>query len=342
MDGQRFDRMTRALAGTTSRRGLLKGIGGFIASAAGIAAVSDASAESPPKKCKYEGSNCRFDENCCSGNCCNRVCCADGHECCGGRCHEACPEGFERGATCGCVSVTVEDECAIDLDCAPSSNHCATMVCIDRSCVEQAVVCETSNPCQQASCDPDAGCTTASLPLGAICPGGTCDGAGACVPECAIVEDCSPTASPCLAPTCLNGTCGETPVASGTTCVVDGGGGVCDGYGNCVECLSQSECPFPTGVDPSCMVRSCIDGTCHYGTAREQERCFEVPYGYCQAGHCVAMPCQFSFQEGFCASGNERCCAGFCRNLRQDGDNCGFCGHECDTGLCLDGACFIS
>src|SRR5262245_57502852 len=88
MDGQRFDEFARALAGGTSRRRLLRGVGGLIGVAAGLAGAGATSAKPAPKKCKQQGSSCTINGDCCFGTCCNGICCGDGGSCVDGACVE--------------------------------------------------------------------------------------------------------------------------------------------------------------------------------------------------------------------------------------------------------------
>lgn len=67
MDGSSFDRITRRLAVTTSRRG---GVAALVAGALGIAGISaaDARLQIPPT-CGGAGSSCSGGDQCCSGRC---------------------------------------------------------------------------------------------------------------------------------------------------------------------------------------------------------------------------------------------------------------------------------
>ena len=67
MDGSSFDRITRRLAVTTTRRG---GVAALVAGALGIAGISaaDARLQIPPT-CGGAGSSCTGGDQCCSGRC---------------------------------------------------------------------------------------------------------------------------------------------------------------------------------------------------------------------------------------------------------------------------------
>ena len=67
MDGSSFDRITRRLAVTTSRR---SGVAAIVAGALGIAGISAAEAVVPvPPVCRSTGSECTDGAQCCSGRC---------------------------------------------------------------------------------------------------------------------------------------------------------------------------------------------------------------------------------------------------------------------------------
>ena len=67
MDGSSFDKITRRLAVTTTRRG---GIASLVAGALGIAGISAADAVvNWPPTCRSTGSECTDGAQCCSGRC---------------------------------------------------------------------------------------------------------------------------------------------------------------------------------------------------------------------------------------------------------------------------------
>lgn len=105
---------------------------------------------------------------------------------------------------------------------------------------------------------------------------------------CASVTDCPAPASACETSICVGGVCGSlavnagtvlaeqvpgdcqelscdgaghvetSPDAAGTACSV-GSGNVCDGNGQCVECLEPLDCP---GDDTACVFRTCENHQC--------------------------------------------------------------------------------
>ena len=92
MDDQRFDGLTRRLAGTRSRRGALAALAG----AAVLAVKGSAPAEAAIRFCRLPQMVCNQDRQCCSRSCENGACgcikrggtCYQiGLACCSGRCH---------------------------------------------------------------------------------------------------------------------------------------------------------------------------------------------------------------------------------------------------------------
>ncbi len=127
-----------------------------------------------------------------------------------------------------------------------------------------------SDACSVATCTAGV-CGTASAPKGTLamkdsppnCHAKFCDGMGQ------SQEAVDPTNVPVSSDPCQVGTCddvtgapGTTPAAAGAACTSATGGKVCDGSGNCVECLHDSDCPagHKCGVLNTCMGPPCMDG----------------------------------------------------------------------------------
>jgi hypothetical protein len=189
MDGQRFDEIARALVNGSSRRGLLKGIGGLIGVAAGLAGAGEAAARLAPRKCRNQGSRCKGNDDCCAGTCCDRVCCGDGGTCVDGTC--------------------VEPECSETRPCPDLGNLCWPDVCVDGSCTQLPLDCDDGNPCtDDGYCDPDVGCVHLPRLAGSACPGGYCDAQGTCLAPCSDASQCPPPPDdPCLVAVCEAGVC---------------------------------------------------------------------------------------------------------------------------------------
>ncbi len=145
--------------------------------------------------------------------------------------------------------------CLDDIHCAAPSPYCDPTT-------NDCVACLTNDQCTDAApyCDP----TTR-----------TCG-------ACRMDHDCHDT-NPCTIDVCLaDGTCGHNPIPSGEgSCTVPAGAGpgepgVCDGAGNCVQCVDNNQCSTPTRICDTAAFRcvqclseancdpgeACIDGTC--------------------------------------------------------------------------------
>jgi hypothetical protein len=185
MDGSRFDRLARSLAGTPSRRGVLAGLLGL---GAGLAVSGSAGATCPPGQ--VQGSR---------GRC---LCKQTGRPPAGGVC--PCPAGqCDFGAGC------VPSQCCVDADC-PATQAClpgGTCGCApDRvplgngACAYPCTDFGDPSPECAAACG-GAGTCFAGLGDGPWCFSsfdltGTCDGGAACPPGSAciggIVSECFP------------------------------------------------------------------------------------------------------------------------------------------------------
>ena len=164
MDGQRFDRLTRAFASGASRRSLLRGllgIGGAAAVAAVVADDTDArrsSGSPPPNRITSTttttlppcaGARCGYD--CCEteAQCCDNECCPAGYDCL--TFHF--PEGpFVEEETC-CPTERVCDTETIK--CCPEGQKCcdgeciaANVCCTDADCGDPCLVCSDDGSCE--------------------------------------------------------------------------------------------------------------------------------------------------------------------------------------------------
>ena len=112
MDGNRFDRVARALATGAPRRGILAGLAGATLAAVLGGAAPDASAGA----CKERQRRCRNADQCCGGKAaCQRTekltCNLSGKRCCG-----------KQGAMC---SVEADGcDCCGELVCNPVTTRC--------------------------------------------------------------------------------------------------------------------------------------------------------------------------------------------------------------------------
>ena len=262
MDDSTFDRLTRAISSTGSRRrlvGLLAGVG-----LAGLLShLDDAETEAKRKRhgrrhshrpgkhkhnrkgkskggrgkgggiggpgpCTAKGGSCQQNGDCCGGNCFNQVCAPPVTECGG----VACPAG-----RAGCCSGTC---------CTAPSNQCNAL---GQCCAPD---------CDGKQCGPD-GCGN-----GGAC--GTCSGDLTC--------DESSGKCLCTAENCPNGCCSNGPGNPGTCETGDtfqqcGGGGA-----RCAHCANSETCH-----DQQCV--ACTDSC----TCTGQSACLtpNAPNAYCTA-----------------------------------------------------------
>lgn len=175
-------------------------------------------------------------------------------------------------------------------------------------------------------------------------------GGGGCIPE-----NCADPGNDCLQKACDGDMCGTpTPLASGQACNSapgEGGGGtmagVCDGAGQCVECVGNEQCTAPDTCDldtNECVPPHCMNGTedadetdidcggADCGPCMNTQGCM-VP-GDCTSGYCNAMVCTACTGTGAgqCA-GTEYCDNGVCTDKVANGTSCS------DDAACTSGNC---
>lgn len=185
MDNQRFDEISRSLATTGSRRGLLKGLaGGALAGALSLVGASDAAA----RKCRNDGKNCKSDTECCSLYCdptsytcapappadtCDPAC-PTGAVCVDGACF--CPVPTSFCGTDGCVDLQTDDQ-----HCGTCTTVCATgATCVAGICTCPTGQTECNGACVDLNTD-EANCGS----CGRICNSGETCSDGAC---CELIE----------------------------------------------------------------------------------------------------------------------------------------------------------
>jgi hypothetical protein len=224
-----------------------------------------------------------------SGACTDAACAADRFTCAGDelqRCNAA-QTGFERVMACGAGL------------CDARRGTCLACSAGSRSCDSNtALICDaTGENLTRTACS---------------APRSTCVGAGQCV-ECAADVPCPQTTQACRATSCnlRSGSCEDTRVAAGAGCARrDGGSGVCDAAGGCVECLTEGDgrCAGATphcssahscvrclqddqcGFGEKCINNSCI-AKCGDGVLDEGEDC-ERGYLNSSASNCDFLTCK--------------------------------------------------
>jgi hypothetical protein len=148
-----------------------------------------------------------------------------------------------------------------DTNCGGANTCNASGQCV--GCAQASDCPGTDTPCRTRTCSATGVCgfsliaagTKLADPTSGDCKGLQCDGKG----NFEIVYDNAdvPTdTNACTTDSCNAGTPSHQPAASGTGC---GGSLVCDGAGNCVECITTTACP---GTDTECHTRTCISNHC--------------------------------------------------------------------------------
>jgi hypothetical protein len=328
VEPHRFDAFTRALAGNSSRRSVLKGLlGGAAAGVAGLAGVAGASAA--------PGGN---------GN-------AGG----GSKKPDCCPTTLPR--LCG---NTCTDPQSDPNNCGACGTVCASGVCTNGACTPvtgcipgQQQSCDTGVPgicaAGMQTCQPDGTwgtCVQNQQPQPETCNGldDDCDGvvdngsnlcptgficqSGACV----AVNGCTPGATQ----SCYSGPPGTAGVGACQygmqTCQQDGTWGACQG-----EVTPQPE--TCNNIDDDCN-GIVDDGFDLLHDVNNCGSCGHVCYAVngtpaCANGSCTIAVCDSGFADcnGDPADGCET-------NVANDPNNCGACGNVCGTGqTCQSGSC---
>jgi hypothetical protein len=154
------------------------------------------------------------------------------------------------------------------------------------------------------------------------------EGQGGVALACTSPADCGADTD-CLTRTCTGGKCGADFVAVGSVC--DAGGIQCNGEGQCVTCVSATECAM---------------GACSNGVQTGGETCSAAgecvgvdtqmpcePY-VCGAGVCLTSCNNVAdcARGSFCSSGNQ------CVTVLPVGDIC-TAGEQCASGFCADDVC---
>jgi hypothetical protein len=277
--------------------------------------------------------------------------------------------------TCGGAGCT---PCVGDVDCGmPSNDGCTASICVGSFCTPKvtAGLLSTTQPagdCMKSVCGADGKpmqeadpndappddmnvCTqelcVSGAPVkmpaaaGTVCPGGTCDGNGACL-NCTKNADCTVGLNPTCdmaAHTCVS--CSDGAM-NGSETGIDCGGNckACNGDG----CKNNPECAGGLCVDSFCCNTACTGicqacdnpgslGVCSSVAAGSTDpmTCADPMAMACDgAGACKIVAGKACTQDGECL-GNT-CLAGFCR--APTGSNCGD-DLACASGLCSSGKC---
>jgi hypothetical protein len=223
MEDRNFDALARAVGNGSSRRTILSGLVGVtlggllsllgeeVGQAArggkkakkkhGHARKRRVAAQGPPQKhCKFQGYTCKTNADCCTLNCCNRICCGDGQSCVNGQCTAGAPPPPTTTTTAAPVCT---NNCpAICTNNCPANGtgftECGQTTVGNNTCVCSTDVCGTRVCAAQGACSGAAPCNTNADCIGPItgafgdvgpgfCHTGSCPAEGyrgRCVPYC--------------------------------------------------------------------------------------------------------------------------------------------------------------
>jgi len=155
--------------------------------------------------------------------------------------------------------------CLSETDCPLPPNACQVRVCVAGACGFTNVADGTPVPAN----DPVGDCHKD------ICMSGA-------VQTVVDNTDVPVDNNPCTQDLCTNGVKSNPPVGSGVACSV-GTGTECDGNGNCVECITATEC---TGSDTACQTRTCNGGVCGIDFKPDGTATMNQVSGDCQKNVC--------------------------------------------------------
>jgi hypothetical protein len=164
------------------------------------------------------------------------------------------------------------------------------------------------------SADDDAGGASSSSSGSGATGAGAAGGGGSCDADDGLA---------CTEDACVDGVPEHDPLPAGAPC---GGGRVCDGSGQCVECVQDDDCPG---------AKVCVDGAC--SSCNQPETCASLGLtcGLAQDGCGGTLDCDNGVLDG---TETDVDCGGGCGQQCATGADCGV-GADCVSGFCADGVC---
>lgn len=212
------------------------------------------------------------------------------------------------------------------------------------SCSTPADCPATGNPCFVRACTSAGSCELRDVEPGYVVPGTTpgdclrqvCNGGNA-------ADEVDPTdvpsdGNPCTVETCSAEGQPQTGFAEPGTACTDGMT-VCDGGGNCVECVGPEQC----NSNQQCIDHQCIGAGCADGTTNGEETDKDCGGPDCQpcgtGKHClVAEDCKSGVCEG--SGSNKTCQAPSCDdNVLNGNETDKDCGGSCPNACQLNQMC---
>jgi cysteine-rich repeat protein len=224
-------------------------------------------------------------------------------------------------------------ECAAAEECPGTDTDCQTRTCSNGVCGFEYAPSGTSTMDQTPG-----DCLTS-----------VCDGMGGTTVENAdadILDD----GNPCTEDTCSAGQPSNAPLMAGAACSDGGLGKLCDGAGQCVECLGAADCSSQVCMMSQCVAESCADsvkngaetdidcGGAECAPCADAKKCgaaTDCLSGVCKAGVCQAPTCSDKVKNG---AETDADCGGSCSpcgpglGCAQDAD---CVGGSCSGSMCL-------
>ena len=263
---------------------------------------------------------------------------------------------FEHACQAGCCTVRPVADGTPLAATAQIEKDCSVVLCdgagATRTGVDVDDKPDDKDACNKGGCN---GTTPMQTPVAGACAfdGGQVCGAangiaaGKCV-ECNAATDCPPQT--CRVNSCVANVCGSDAAQAGAACT--DGGKVCDGNGNCIGCLLNTDCTDASkpvcSASGVCVVASCNDGLKNGGETDID--CGGADCPKCAAGKTCSAPsdcesgangtptctgtCGFS-----CTSGYDDCDSTVgCETNINTKAHCGSCTTSC-SAYCVSGAC---
>jgi hypothetical protein len=268
MDGSRFDRLARGMATGSSRRTLLKGLGGGVLAALGMARTGGVEADNTCKPAAPKPqSKCKKDAQCCPGLVC---------EAAGGTKTTRCQSGCHIGGAFYASGAT--NPANLCQSCQPGTSTTAW----------------TTKDCSPFACDPVAGTCFSSCEGDEACAAGAHCAEGACCPAEDFCE--------------IGGVCGDPDRSPTATCCPATGDWcecfISSDPGNEGYLCCQPEKLCGTAPNDHCCHNDedCVDGRCCHKTFHCEDRCCDRP---CCGDVCCAQGTECV--NGTCVEQNRPC-----------------------------------
>ena len=325
MDDRAFDRLTRLVSASETRRGAVRAVLGSLFGGALFGLHRDQEAGAESRKGKKRRGTTRRDgdggkgkrrskgagKRRGSGKNRSRPSSSPEETQAGGEVTvEAClPPGQPCAKAGECCSLKCSPEkvclCTENRQCPKPKSSCKQRVCSRGRCLvvnrEAGSRCaDDGNPCTRDLCDDAGQCTHPVKPNGTACPGGVCRRGRCCVPACATDKPCGPDGCGGSCGTCSgndqcqSGTCVCVPDCADKECGDDGCGGQCQpGCSGSATVCTEGRCvgcvDANTCPDPgSCKTKNCVGGTCTPDRKPDGTSCQRQngASGFCNNGEC--------------------------------------------------------